>query len=138
MTANNAMVTNVGLMTGHRNRQQRSRIEEDSYARLVINTNEPVNLGPNWHHIVRVVAEALDAAMPTTPEPDVPEEPIDWQGVLSNALCAYDDREKAEQGFGPLDTGWANPGSDHIAWWIEEFGAPAVRHAITDASKENT
>jgi len=70
------------------------------------------------------------------PAPDVRDETLDWNDVLITALADYDDWEKAEQGFGPLDTGWTNPGSDHIAWWITQYGAPAVRAAIANAATD--
>ncbi len=79
---------------------------------------------------IRAVRDALGL----TPTPDVSDEALDWDDVLLTALCDYDDWEKAEQGFGPLDIGWTNPGSDHIAMWIKEFGAPAVRQALASSS----
>lgn len=53
-----------------------------------------------------------------------------WENVLTIALCDYDDKEKADQGFGLLDIGWTNPTSTRIAWWIHEYGAPAISAAI--------
>ena len=89
-TPTGMMVTNIELICGHHNREQRQRIEREAWSNLVISTDKPVDLAPNWSHIVRVIAKALDsaepAAAPTTPEPDGLDRKIELIEMRANGF----------------------------------------------------
>jgi hypothetical protein len=62
----------------------------------------------------------------------VPEvDPIDWESVMDTAICNYEDWEKAEQGHGPLDTGWTSAYGDMLSWWVKDFALPAIENALS-------
>lgn len=52
------------------------------------------------------------------------------QAALENALCAWEDHQKAEEGFGPLDIGWYDPQSGLLKAFLDDFVFPHVMQAV--------